>query len=125
MREIKFRAWDRVDNKIKRITRLDFPEWSVAVQDDNTYYGSAERNSFKNEESDVHFLMQYTNYNDIKGIELYEGDIVIHDGIVCEIKYDEICACFTVGEEMLGDANFARLEVIGNIYENPELLKEQ
>ena len=60
MREIKFRAWDKIEKKMKRVFALDFGEWWVATD----YYGGdkgvcdGERNSFKNEETDRHIIEQ-------------------------------------------------------------------
>lgn len=71
MREIKFRAWDKEDKKMKEVSTLDFADWWVA-----TGYQDGERNSFKNEETDRHILMQYTRLKDENGVEIYEGDIL-------------------------------------------------
>lgn len=116
MREIKFRAWDYKRKKMA-IDVLD------CFQFDNEF--------FPNHSKDV--LMQYTGLNDKNGTEIYEGDIVraASEG---EWRIGEIAwgmAGFFIrlktapniwylskghnGEDM-------HCEIIGNIYENPELL---
>ena len=56
---------------------------------------------------------------------MYEGDIVFSDGFVQKIEWDEFYGWVISDDEMLGEVNFARIEVIGNIYENPELLERE
>lgn len=69
--------------------------------------------------------MQYTGLKDKNGNEIYELDIVNDNGIVLFvggryiIKYDdERCPENSCFEDLIGDKD----EVIGNIYEDPELL---
>jgi uncharacterized phage protein (TIGR01671 family) len=71
---------------------------------------------------------QYTGLKDKNGKEIYEGDIVRHKQY---IKWGELSECtgtvaidpnrgVTVGYDSIG----RDIEVIGNIHDNPELLKE-
>lgn len=78
-------------------------------------------------------LLEYTGLNDKKGKEIYEGDIlkVLIDEIQEDMRQYENYqvnfreGCFAVNDLAIGENYSSReLEVIGNIFENPELLKE-
>jgi uncharacterized phage protein (TIGR01671 family) len=134
--KIKFRAWDKELKKMFKVTCLDFSDWWVQCErpidapreNGNAFYG--ERNSFNNEETDRHILMQYTGSTDDKGIEIYDGDIVKclgneDDEYTSTVKYGDgafgidVNGCdydFTaIGWAI--DSSIEGIEVIGNIYE--------
>jgi uncharacterized phage protein (TIGR01671 family) len=72
-------------------------------------------------------LMQYTGLKDKNGKEIYEGDVVVCQHFnASEVKYDNIYAQFMAEDISFYDAEMTyediEWEVIGNIYENPELL---
>ena len=125
MREIKFRVWDTENKEMLRVQELDF---------EDTFYGG--RLSIRTEQYNDYFdiedmiLMQYTGLHDKNEKEIYEGDIVksffvdtdeagneIYKYYIMEVKYDEILCSYKIDK-------FMNLEVIGNIYENKELLNE-
>lgn len=74
-------------------------------------------------------IMQYTGLTDKNGVEIYEGDIIKNPaGAIGVVKW--VTARFEVvyTDSQLGKINWqlyssGALEVIGNIHENPELLK--
>jgi len=82
-------------------------------------------------------IMQYTGLQDKNGWEIYEGDIIKHfdhmsyeandpDGwLISEIRFDHgKMAWDAFPNDPLCDVELDELEVIGNVYENPELFKE-
>ena len=113
MREIKFRAWDKV---AKRWTQSGF--WISTTTQQLEHI----------KELDV---SQYTGLKDKKGKEIYEGDILDfgewsdHSGrCVHEVLWDDRGAKFVTFEhrEARGYGLDPFSEVIGNIYESPSLL---
>lgn len=123
MREIKFRVWDK-ELKVMRDARyIDFENSEVSywLNHETDYSDIVE--PFKNVE-----LMQYTGIKDFDGKEIYEGDILTGGSYTsCEIFFlDGGFSCdrlnpFCFYQAIVKDE---KLKVIGNIYENQELLNE-
>ena len=119
MREIRFRAWD----KVKGETIL----WNRLLN----WYNL--RNVFMRPEMCGLILMQFTGRKDKNGVEIFEKDIVkisvddafdYVDGIGFVDWYEKKSeyAIFSKGEPWIPLSIKGEIEVIGNIYENPELL---
>ena len=88
----------------------------------------------------IKVLMQYTGLKDKNGFEIYEGDIllVVEDGdvensIKHEVQFNPVCGGYIIDTPNNCDGDMTTIpwaeescyfeyEVIGNIYENPELL---
>ena len=105
---------------------------------DNTLLLSYDGIAFDEVPASDFILMQSTGLLDKNGKEIYEGDIVKYEAgcntVTEEVVYDKNFAGFGVKDadaviiftfgELAEDIGLHSLEVIGNIYENPELLGE-
>jgi uncharacterized phage protein (TIGR01671 family) len=126
MRETKFRVW--TGSKM---------EYNIMAGFLGAFYvkGIDEKDSacispFNTKYPDVCPLMQYTGLNDKSGKEIYEGDIVTfkewrdayqeYEDKIMKVEYLEgfFCPLVSFGDE----PSSKNYEVIGNIYQNPELL---
>lgn len=120
MREIKFRAWDKLNKEMFNVEIMDFQERKL-------YKDSVSYCKFENIE-----LMQYTGLKDKNNKEIYEGDILSNEND--EKSYKVIFENGSFIAEFEGDFeeySFDLIdvvaqgcEVVGNIYENPEFIKE-
>ncbi len=135
MREIKFRAWDKKSKQMFKV--LCLPLSALAERDNGIMlYGLKGADYFYDKNTTNHELMQYTGLKDKNGKEIYEGDIINiflrnknpeeERYVKAEIKY--LYGGFWFLSNYHTDCNWhfynqIEREVIGNIYENPELLK--
>ena len=122
-REIKFRAWYKEKKRIGKVLGIDILHKEIYFSNEDV--DCYEHTDFKDIE-----LMQYTGLKDKNNEEIYEGDIVtLHNGkykVIFNIKE----ARFVLRDDEFESEipftnnNNERMKIVGNIYENPELLKE-
>jgi len=128
MREIKFRAWQKHHRKMLPVKIIDFNRNTITVD-----YGEKTIPRFNTFDMENFELMQYTGLKDKYGKEIYEGDIVteIYEGDIIfrpnevgRIEFSEDGSFLIRFPHHLArlNATWKPIEVIGNIYENPELL---
>lgn len=116
-REIKFRAWCEKLGMVCNVLSIDFLNKDVLV-----VYDETRANQLVLHEGEFE-LLQFTGLFDKQGVEVYEGDIVKirYVSRPIEVIYSTILASFLIGNEHRFTA-LQDIEVIGNIYENRELL---
>ena len=121
MREIKFRAWDE-ENEVM--------VYNVAISNGKPakpgYQWFSTENTVHNSQP-----LQFTGLKDKNGVEIYEGDIVRYEEvnykIVFEVGAFNADGFYSTWQDVPYDFFSERAnessQVIGNIYENPDLLK--
>ena len=130
----KFRAWDKHSQKM-------FANDELIIWNNNVYANDSKKlscNHLKGWSIDEEYLMQSTGFKDKNGKEIFEGDIITNgQNVMCMKRHNtlgfyveekgevEFIAGCAVLEDFEEDAKEIadRLEIIGNIYENPELLE--
>nr|UVY07306.1 MAG: YopX protein [Bacteriophage sp.] len=130
MRVPKFRAWDKISKKMFPVGEIDFDYEFAYLEEENGY--RCER------DFDEIDLMEFTGFKDKNGEEVFEGDIIKDsEGFIAHVVYDKEYAGFglnyqpfdlvgglSVTFEELKNEYRNTFEVIGNIYENKDLLGE-
>ena len=153
MREIKYRAWDLEEKKMYYepycIDSRNMGRGSLCVTPGDEGCENGKMGLYYGDEIDF-ALMQYTGLLDNNGKEIYEGDIVKrewdwtrYEALYLSGKEDHVIsinvvtwmnesACWGLTAKGNSGTIFTTLytrnhpnEVIGNIYENPELLEEK
>jgi uncharacterized phage protein (TIGR01671 family) len=126
-REIKFRAWDKEGNKMISGDNFAFEEYAPL---NDLFHNNFKRFDF----------MQYTGCKDGNGVEIYEGDIIeTHEHRIQTIIWEDngFKRKYTFERTFQGESYFETrileigdssnrnwgYKVIGNIYENKELLE--
>lgn len=137
--QIKYKAWDKIEEIISEVVYIDFEDEQAALKneayDEDEYVKGYAIRDFNELE-----LMQYTGLRDETGKKIYQGHILLCKkyigGNFCEYFYEKGYVEFKHGafglhrkegyyrpfKDWLEDYE---LEIIGNIYENQELLESE
>lgn len=131
MRDIEFRAYIKDKNKIFNVKTIDFAYKFITFEEDNNPKDTMRM-------IDQVELMQYTGLKDKNGTKIYEGDVLIGDipelvssqNLIGIVEYEESAFIIRFPNrkswqiQKVGFCSFINYRVIGNIYDNPELIKE-
>lgn len=123
MRDIKFRAWDKISLVMTTVDMLRL----IGNQTYQQYGLLFKGQDYLRMPEEIE-LMQYTGLKDKNGKEIYEGDVIrvnvenkyieFHNGSWVHVNPKDV-----VDSSFLNFFDWHNYEVIGNIYENPVLLK--
>ena len=132
-REIKFRAWEKNTNQMMKVYNVIHCEGGLRVEGTGVHIGNGwvtQENGYKHNCDAI--LMQYTGLKDKNGVEIYEGDVVKFNFTgreegTSEVKWEygewnvtDFSEDVRISDNLYGAAY---IEVMGNIHQNPELLK--
>lgn len=148
MREIKFRAWDKEEKIMKEVKSLEWPLGDGMRCEARDWYDDYDERWVWGKVGERYEVMEFTGLKDKNGKEIYEGDILTDyewekhgprevrfgEEWIDASDYEDYsvgAVCFYLtnylgnknGFEGLNSLQCDHLEIIGNIYENPELIK--
>lgn len=134
MRKIKFRGWDEHNKKLFIVTEIKWDNFGNLLSASDALYSNGYYSPGFNYSN---ILSQYTGFKDINNKEIYEGDIIEYERFLnnksriskvewacledMETIYHEKYCEYIVGKDTLVDV-CTNCKIIGNIFENPELL---
>ena len=123
-REIKFRAWDKRQSLM--LNHVDFNNCIVGFSNNGNFGIDAYIEHGTHEEQYSLELMQFTGLLDKNGREVFESDVLNwSSGAQGVVTWDNEECCFAAEnfDGSPGSWLTGMFEVIGNIYEHPELVK--
>lgn len=144
MRDIKFRAWDKKKKEIFQVHQIEWNYVDNSIKNIEGYTGDSGgwRNVYgggnmKYASEDRFVLMQYTGFKDENGNEIYDGDVLkyffkgerlsgnvsFENGLILVTVLQISNDAYTLLQDIILDDDFYLTTVVGNIYENPELLE--
>jgi uncharacterized phage protein (TIGR01671 family) len=148
MRELKFRVWNKAAKSwlnddagthcwSEYCLNIFTGEVVEIVTSDNKFFSRANEPNFyfdKNThvKESPYVVQQYTGLKDKNGVEIYEGDIVKvyseefeNENFTGKVIFDEGSFLTWINKnDIRGVWSGDDIEVVGNIMENPELLKQ-
>lgn len=118
MREIKFRGLHPVTKVVMDVCVIDWMH-------DEVYFEQGSDVAYQIEECN---LMQFTGLTDKNCIDIYESDVVKNEYVTGVVRWDkDYCRFFITankdGKHISNHSIDSTTEIIGNIHQNPELIK--
>lgn len=122
----KFRAWDKISKKMFPVMMIDFAQPHVMIEEINGLLCERDFDEIE--------LMQSTGLKDKNDKEIFDGDIVkftITNGFnyvvdeygAVSYEFGDFYVINGLAKYLISDIDTNEVEVIGNEFENPELLK--
>lgn len=134
MRTIKFRGKNLYNNEWIFGDLIQYESGEMAIFSKKlSQYGCEATEMFNRSKVETTTVGQFTGLFDKNGKEIYEGDIIKGFDIIIEVWYSEDKACLMAEMkepqndmvDILGGYDTARMEIIDNIYDHPQLIKEE
>lgn len=126
-RQVKVKLWDRKNKQMLKEGMTFYQDPSGLKLQAFSFEGQPE--------SEDEVLLEYTGIVDVRGVEICEGDLVRNSaGVIWWIVWDETKARWAyrrggIAEQPFGRTGFgltytsgSKVEVVGNLFENPDLL---
>ncbi len=129
MREHKYRAWDKYKKQMLPVSDISFGDDGRAL---TVVFQTSPKGKYYHGlvDGENGILMQFTGLKDKQGKDIYEGDILLvrFGKHTVEVRWKVTgFGFFNLGThqwQLLYVADLKQIEVIGNIYEHPELAAE-